>query len=70
MAKALERESAGLGELRAWYLGSLRPKLAGATGAGAIAPAKALALDRAMNGLLDLASRDSGLPAKHAREAA
>ena len=55
MAKVREVEHRdGLAELQAWYLGSLRPKLAGAARAGTIAPTAAAVLDRQLRDLLDL----------------
>ena len=55
MAKVREVEQrGGLAELQAWYLGSLRPKLAGAARAGRVAPTAAAALDRDLRVLLDL----------------
>ena len=42
------------GELQAWYLSSLYPKLARAVGGGAVTPAAARALDRQVRDLLDL----------------
>jgi hypothetical protein len=50
-------------ELQAWYLDSLRPKLARAAGGGAVAPAAAEALDRQLREFL-------GLPARLGKEAA
>ena len=42
------------GELQAWYLSSLYPKLARAVGGGAVTPAAARELDRQVPDLLDL----------------
>jgi hypothetical protein len=53
MVSALETNVRG--ELRAWYLGSLWPKVSAAAGAGAIEQAAASAFDDYMLGLLDLA---------------
>ncbi|HSP72978.1 MAG TPA: hypothetical protein VLN26_11450 [Gaiellaceae bacterium] len=44
-------------ELQAWYLGSLRPKLARAASVGTVAPAAADALDRQLRDFLDLPGR-------------
>jgi hypothetical protein len=46
-----------LAELRAWYLYSLRPKLADAAGSGAVQPRTAAELDREVRDLLRLPRR-------------
>jgi uncharacterized protein YciW len=48
----------GRAELRAWYLASLRPKLAHAARRGAIEPAAAADLERQLEAMLDLAADD------------
>jgi hypothetical protein len=50
-------------ELRAWYLGSLRPKLLRASGSGIVTSAAAAELDRQLRDVL-------GLPAPGLDEAA
>ncbi len=54
-AESADRDRrACLAELQAWYLDDLRPKLAGAAGAGTVAPAAAAALDLQLRDLLSL----------------
>jgi hypothetical protein len=50
------RRRDGLADLQAWYLGSLRPKLAQAASRGAIEPAAAADLERQLGAMLDLAT--------------
>jgi hypothetical protein len=49
-----KRRRDGLAELRAWYVASLRPKLALAASRGAIEPAAAADLERQLGAMLDL----------------
>jgi hypothetical protein len=49
-----EAPTKNLTELRSWYLGSLRPKLARAADGGTVAPGAVAALDRQVRELLDL----------------
>jgi uncharacterized protein YciW len=57
--EAIERRRVeGRAELRAWYLASLRPKLAHAARRGAIEPAAAADLERQLEAMLDLAADD------------
>ena len=55
MAKtAQSTRPGGRAELRAWYLGRLRPKLAGAVTAGTVEPASLEALDFQLRRMLEL----------------
>jgi hypothetical protein len=49
-----EAPAKSLAELRSWYLGSLRPKLARAAGGGAVEASAVVALDRQVSELLAL----------------
>lgn len=53
-----KEQANGLDELRAWYLGGLRPKLARAVQAGSVAAGAVLALDRQLRDLLDVPDDD------------
>ena len=53
-AKATERRPDERAQLQAWYLGSLRPKLADAANAGTVTPAAVATLDGLLRDLLDL----------------
>jgi len=54
MLKTTEENGRSLAELRSWYLGSLRPKLARAADGGTVEPSAVAALDRQVRELLDL----------------
>ena len=64
-----EAASIGLGahaELRAWYLGHLRPRLVEAVAAGIVAPGAVEALDLQVAGLFELPKRRFASPAQRA----
>ena len=55
MAKTAESTALGVrAELRRWYLGRLRPKLADATAAGTVEPTALAALDYQLREMMDL----------------
>ena len=62
-------QSTGLGaraELRAWYLGHLRPRLVEAVAAGIVGPGAVDELDLQVAGLFEQPERRFGSPARQA----